>query len=62
MSCFGTFMGSVGMSIISYPWSDTIRALGVMNILTGSTCLVLWMLLSNKPFVKQIPDNRLKAA
>jgi len=62
MSCFGTFMGSVGMSIISYPWSDTIRALGVMNILTGSTCLVLWLLLSNKPFVKQIPDNRLKAA
>ena len=61
MSCFGIFMGSVGMTIISLPWSDTIQVLGTMNILTGLTCLALWQLLSNKPFIKQIPETRFKA-
>jgi DHA1 family bicyclomycin/chloramphenicol resistance-like MFS transporter len=60
MSCFGIFMGSVGMTIISLPWSNTIRVLGTMNILSGLTCLALWRLLSNKPFIKQIPENRVE--
>ena len=60
MSCFGIFMGSVGMTIISLPWSNTIQVLGAMNILTGLTCLALWLLLSNKPFIKQIPETRFK--
>jgi len=51
MSCFGIFMGSVGMTIISLPWSNTILALGTMNILSGLTCPALWLLLSNKPSV-----------
>lgn len=61
MSCFGIFMGSVGMIIISLPWSNTIQVLGAMNILTGLTCLALWLLLSNRPFIKQIPETRFKA-
>ncbi|MHB8118916.1 MAG: multidrug effflux MFS transporter [Methanothrix sp.] len=60
MSCFGIFMGSVGMTIISLPWSNTILILGAMNILTGISCLALWLLLSNKPFIKQIPESRFK--
>jgi MFS transporter, DHA1 family, multidrug resistance protein len=58
MSCFGILMGSVGMTIISLPWSNNIRVLGMMNIFAGLTCLTLWLLLSNKPFIKQIPDGR----
>ena len=61
MSCFGILMGSVGMTFISLPWSNTIQVLGVMNILTGLTCLALWLVLSQKPFIKQIPENRVKA-
>ncbi|HUS76164.1 MAG TPA: Bcr/CflA family efflux MFS transporter [Methanothrix sp.] len=61
MSCFGIFMGSVGMTIISLPWSNTIQVLGEMNILTGLTCLTLWLLFSQKPFIKQIPETRFKA-
>jgi MFS transporter, DHA1 family, multidrug resistance protein len=61
MSCFGIFMGSVGMTIISLPWGNTILVLGAMNIITGLTCLVLWLLLSNKPFIKQIPETWAKA-
>jgi DHA1 family bicyclomycin/chloramphenicol resistance-like MFS transporter len=60
MSCFGIFMGSVGMTIISLPWSNTIQVLGAMNILTGLTCLALWQLLSNKPFIKKIQETRVK--
>jgi DHA1 family bicyclomycin/chloramphenicol resistance-like MFS transporter len=60
MSCFGIFMGSVGMTIISLPWSDTIKVLGAMNILTGISCLTLWLLFSQKPFIKQIPETRFK--
>jgi hypothetical protein len=46
------------MTIISLSWSNTIRVLGMMNILAGSSCLSLWLLLSNKPFIKQIPEVR----
>jgi len=62
MSCFGIFMGSIGMTIISLPWRNPIQVLGAMNILTGLTCLAFWLILSNKPFIKQIPDRRFKAA
>lgn len=55
MSCFGIFMGSIGMTVISQEWGDTIRILGLMNILVGVLCLGLWLLLSNRLFVKQIP-------
>ena len=55
MSCFGILMGSMGMTVISQEWGDTIRILGLMNILVGVLCLCLWLLLSNRPFVKQIP-------
>ncbi|WP_394354085.1 hypothetical protein [Methanothrix sp.] len=55
MSCFGILMGSIGMTVISQEWSNTIRILGLMNILVGVLCLGLWLLLSKRPFVKLIP-------
>ncbi len=55
MSCFGILMGSLGMTVISQEWSNTIQVLGSMNILVGLLCLGLWLLLSRRPFVKQIP-------
>jgi DHA1 family bicyclomycin/chloramphenicol resistance-like MFS transporter len=57
MSCFGIFMGSIGMTIISLNWDNTILVLGIMNILTGLTCETLWLLLSQRPFVKQVPER-----
>lgn len=61
MSCFAVFMGSLGMAVISQEWGDTVRMLGAMNILVGLACLVLWVLLAGRPFVKQIPERRFKA-
>ncbi len=57
MSCVGIFMGSIGMIIISLNWDNTIVVLGVMNVLIGSTCAILWLLISQKPFIKQVPER-----
>lgn len=57
MSCFGIFMGSIGMTIISLNWSNTILALGVMNIAVGLACGVLWLMIGGKPFVKRVPER-----
>lgn len=53
MICFGLLMGSVGMTIISLKWRDTIFALGILNVVVGLLCGILWLYLSGQPFVKQ---------
>jgi MFS transporter, DHA1 family, multidrug resistance protein len=62
MGCFGIFMGSIGMTIISLNWSNTILVLSIMNILTGLTCEALWLLISQRPFVKRVPERFVAAA
>lgn len=57
MGCFGILAGSIGMLLISLNWSDLILALGIVNVVTGLTCGTLWLLLSKKPFIKQIPER-----
>jgi len=57
MSCFGIFMGSIGMTIISLNWGNIVLVLGAMNILIGLACEVLWLFIHRKPFVKQIPER-----
>ena len=61
MSCFGIFMGSIGMTIISLGWGNTILVLGIMNILAGLTCGALWLQISQKQFVKQVPERFVSA-
>ncbi len=62
MSCFGIFMGSIGMAIISLNWSNTILALGMMNILIGLLCGALWLRISHEPYVMQVPERYIAAA
>ncbi len=57
ISCFGIFMGSMGMMIISLDWNNTILVLGMMNILTGLVCGGLWLRISQKPYVMQVPER-----
>lgn len=56
ISCFGILMGSVGMSIISIDWGNTIVALGVLTAITGLLCEALWVWTANKPFIRQVHD------
>jgi DHA1 family bicyclomycin/chloramphenicol resistance-like MFS transporter len=62
MSCFGIFMGSIGITIISMNWSNIILVLGMMNILIGMVCVVLWLRISQKPYVMQVPERYIEAA
>jgi DHA1 family bicyclomycin/chloramphenicol resistance-like MFS transporter len=57
MSSFGIFMGSIGMIIISLNWDNTIIVLGLLNVLIGLTCVVLWLSIFQKPFIKQVPER-----
>ncbi len=58
IGCFGISAGSVGMLLISFNWSNIVLALGIMNIVTGLVCGTAWLLISKKPFIRQIPDRR----
>lgn len=62
MGCFGIFMGSVGMQLISFDWGNTVVALGTMNLVTGLLSGALWLYISKRPFIKQVPDTFAAAA
>ena len=57
MSCFSILMGSIGMTVISLNWSNTIFILGMMNALVGLACLAMWIRFSQKPYVMQVPER-----
>jgi len=42
MGCTGLLMGSLGLQLISMPWSNTIIALGVMTMSTAVISLAAW--------------------
>jgi DHA1 family bicyclomycin/chloramphenicol resistance-like MFS transporter len=44
MSCTGLLMGSLGMTLISFNWGNTIVALGIMTLLTALISLLAWPL------------------
>ena len=44
MGCTGLLMGSLGMTLISLPWGNTIIALGIMTLLTALTSTLAWPL------------------
>lgn len=59
MSCISLLMGSAGMMLVSYGWSNTILALGIINLVVGLVCGVLWLLVSKSPYIKEIPQLQL---
>jgi DHA1 family bicyclomycin/chloramphenicol resistance-like MFS transporter len=44
MGCTNLLMGSLGMTLISLPWANTIIALGSMTLLTALTSTLAWPL------------------
>ncbi len=42
IGCTGLLMGSLGMTLISLDWSNTIVTLGVMTFATAATSLLMW--------------------
>jgi len=54
MSCAMTFYGSIGMFIISLNFSNKIVVMGLMFLVIGIVCLILWLIVSKKPYIKQV--------
>ena len=61
ITCSALFMGSIGMMLISMPWGDRIRALGMIITTIGVVCGGLWLLISKKTFVKGLPESNTPA-
>jgi len=61
IACFGILMGSVGMTLISFDWSNIIWALGALNLAAGLICGAGWLLVAKKTFIKQVQDVRTTA-
>ncbi|HEY3376477.1 MAG TPA: Bcr/CflA family efflux MFS transporter [Armatimonadota bacterium] len=58
INCAGSFVGSIGMLLMSCGWRSMILPLGAVHLLAGLACGVLWLKLSRKPFVRDLPDVR----
>jgi len=54
MGCVGFLVGSIGMILISFNWSNLILVLGIMNFIIGLISLLFWLLISRKAFIKQV--------
>ena len=57
ISFFTILIGSLGMLLISFEWGNVILALGMMHLITGVLCGILWLMFSGKPFVRHPPDG-----
>jgi DHA1 family bicyclomycin/chloramphenicol resistance-like MFS transporter len=57
MSFFTILIGSLGMLLISFEWGNIVSTLGMMHLITGLLCGLLWVMLSGKPFVRHPPDS-----
>ncbi len=53
MGCTGLLMGSMGMTLISLNWANTIIALGSMTLITATTSLIFWPLVIKR--AKRLP-------
>ncbi len=56
IACYGLLNGSLGMFLISLNWPSFTVGLGTLNLIIGILCGASWLVLSKKPFIKQIAD------
>ncbi|RCX09333.1 DHA1 family bicyclomycin/chloramphenicol resistance-like MFS transporter [Anaerobacterium chartisolvens] len=56
MGCAFTLMGSIGMALISLNWQNKIAMMGIGYIIVALTSLILWTVVSKKPFVRQVSN------
>lgn len=54
MGFSNTVFGCIGMTLISFDWPNRIVVIGVMYLLTALPSLAAWLMLSKKPFIRQV--------
>jgi DHA1 family bicyclomycin/chloramphenicol resistance-like MFS transporter len=57
MSCAFTFYGSIGMFMISLNFASRIVLMGLMYLIIGLISLTLWLIISKKPYIKQVMNH-----
>jgi DHA1 family bicyclomycin/chloramphenicol resistance-like MFS transporter len=57
MGCTMTVMGTIGMLLISMDFGPIIPMLGIIVTATGLVASAGWLYISNKPFIKRIPET-----
>ncbi|HBC94884.1 MAG TPA: MFS transporter [Pelotomaculum sp.] len=58
MSCISLLMGSAGMLLISYGWSNIILALGILNLIVGLVCGALWLVISKSSSYNKLCNSK----
>lgn len=56
MGAGATVMGSIGMCIASMNWSSLVFMVGMMNVIVGVLCGVLWFVFYPKPFIRHFGE------
>ncbi|MEN6348334.1 MAG: multidrug effflux MFS transporter [Syntrophomonas sp.] len=56
INCFRLFLGSIGMILVSFKGLNLVFIIGLVNLMSGVVCGALWIFISGKSFVRQIPD------
>jgi len=56
MGSGATFMGILSMSIASMGWSNYIFLVGIMNVIAGLACGILWLKVYSKPYIRHFDE------
>lgn len=58
INCAASFVGSLGMILMSCSPGTMIVPLGIVHLTAGALCGLLWLTLSRKAYIKQLPEVR----
>ncbi len=56
MGAGSSFMGIISMSIASLGWSNFTFLVGLMNVIAGVVCCILWLAVYSRPFVRKFEE------
>ena len=62
IGCYGILMGSLGMLIVSFEWMDTILMVGILNLVIGVICAVLWPFVFRRTLIPEYMNHPSKDA
>lgn len=56
ISSFQTVMGSIGIMIVSLNPGNRVQVVGVINIIIGLLCVLLWLNVTKRPFLSKVRE------
>jgi MFS transporter, DHA1 family, multidrug resistance protein len=56
MGSGSTFMGIISMTFASLGWNNYIFLVGLMNVIAGVVCFVLWLAVYPKPYIRKFEE------